>query len=339
MLLTALLLISLLLGIDVTVLAHPALGLPPRGARRKRCQQSPHYVKGRFRNLSETPLSKGRPGKRSPRRRPSEPVEAVRTDLSQLDLSQDQVVWFGHSSYLVVLQGRKILVDPVLAASFPSLFLMRAFPGSDIYQPDDMPEVDLLIITHDHYDHLDYVTMRKLRSRVGRVVCPLGVGSHLERWGYSEEQIVEMDWDDTLSFDGIHITCLPARHFSGRSLKRNNTLWASFMVQAHKTLFLSGDGGYDSHFAHIGSRFPHIDLAILENGQYNEAWHHIHTMPHELLQEIHDLHPKAVLTVHHSKYALSTHPWDEPTRLLAEAQAHDPSLPLLHATIGQPLPF
>ena len=334
----------------------PALGRAPRGERLERIMRSKHWREGQFRNLTETTVGGSAKGPSKtvwkfltmdkPRdRRPDAPVEAVRTDLNAIDRTKDQMVWFGHSSYLLVIGGRTFLVDPVLAPTFPFTLVMRPFEGTDIYSPDDLPAVDFLIITHDHYDHLDYRTVTSIRERVGHVFCPLGVGEHLEYWGYDARKITEMDWDESAAIDvrlsaRNRITCLPSRHFSGRALSRNNTLWASFMVEwGGRTVFIGGDGGYDSHFADIGRRFPCIDLAVMENGQYNERWRQIHTLPTQLPLAIHDLGAKLVQPVHNSRFALALHPWDEPMRLIREAARADTTIHLLGATIGTATEF
>lgn len=199
-----------------------------------------------------------------------------------------------------------------------------------------MPGIDLLIITHDHWDHLDYQTVKRLKGRIGKVICPLGVGEHFESWGFGKEDITELDWqENTITSEGLTVHCLPARHFSGRGVTSNQTLWASFLLETLSgNIYLGGDGGYDKHFLKIGEDYPRIDLAILENGQYSENWKHIHTMPQELGSVAKDLKAKRVITVHHSKYALSKHPWDEPLKNESEAAARD-SLNLIVPVIGQ----
>jgi L-ascorbate metabolism protein UlaG (beta-lactamase superfamily) len=154
----------------------------------------------------------------------------------------------------------------------------------------------------------------RLRKRVAHVICPLGVGEDFEYWGYNKEKITEMDWENDATLGGAaSIHCLPSRHFSGRGLKSNRTLWASYMLEsASLNIFIGGDGGYDGRFEQIGKRFKKIDLAILENGQYNDDWRYIHTMPFYLSREAKELHATEVLTVHHSKFALARHRWDEP---------------------------
>ena len=199
-----------------------------------------------------------------------------------------------------------------------------------------MPDIDYLVISHDHWDHLDYHTVKQLKGRIGKVVCPLGVGEHFEHWGFDKSRIIELDWKEsaTLSQQFI-IHCLPSRHFSGRGLTPNQTLWASFLLETpDRKIFIGGDGGYGSHLKQIGEQFPDIDLAILENGQYNEDWKYIHTMPSLLEQTIKDLRVHRVLTVHHSKYALARHRWDEPLKN-ARNLSRNNSLTILMPVIGE----
>lgn len=199
-----------------------------------------------------------------------------------------------------------------------------------------MPDIDYLVISHDHWDHLDYHTVKQLKGRIGKVVCPLGVGEHFEHWGFDKSRIIELDWKEsaTLSQQFI-IHCLPSRHFSGRGLTPNQTLWASFLLETpDRKIFIGGDGGYGSHLKQIGEQFPDIDLAILENGQYNEDWKYIHTMPSLLEQTIKDLGVHRDLTVHHSKYALARHRWDEPLKNARNLSRND-SLTILMPVIGE----
>jgi L-ascorbate metabolism protein UlaG (beta-lactamase superfamily) len=224
---------------------------------------------------------------KKPRKRPIAAIPSKKTDLSGLDPQENVLVWFGHSSCFIQVNGKKILVDPVLSgAASPVSFTTRSFKGSDIYTPANIPEIDLLLLSHDHWDHLDHKTLVQLRHRIGRVICGLGVGEHLERWGYDPARIVEEDWDKTLSpFDDFTIHTTTARHFSGRGLRRNQSLWMSFVLQTPSyRIFIGGDSGYDSHFADIGHKYGPFDLAILENGQYDKSWKYIHMMPDEVVR-------------------------------------------------------
>ena len=338
--------VCLLAAAVVLFINQPSFGRLPRGERLARIERSPNYRDGQFRNRERTPqITSERSRVRTmlgflfrstENLRPAAPVTAVKTDLQTLDPGQDRLVWFGHSSYLILSGGRRILVDPVFRSAAPLGFLNKAFPGSDLYRPEDMPEVDVLVISHDHWDHLDYRTVRELRDRIGTVVCPLGVGAHFERWEFAPDRIVELDWDEETSpAEGFRIVCLPSRHFSGRGLTPNRSLWASYLLETpSQTIYIGGDGGYGSHFAQIGERFPEIDLAILENGQYNADWRYIHTLPDQLPQAAADLRARKVLTVHHSKYALARHPWDEPLKTAAAMAAHEPPT-ILQPVIGE----
>lgn len=318
--------VFLLCGLGVGYfIIRPSFGQNPSGERLEKIRKSPNYRDGFFHNQEPTPVITSRRSRlqtlwdfafgNREGLRPDKVVPVIRTDLKQLPQEQNLMVWFGHSSYLLQVGGKRILVDPVFHAAAPVSFINRPFAGTDIFHTKSMPDIDLLLITHDHWDHLDYRTVTELREKVGKVVCPLGVGAHFESWGYSAEQLVELDWEEHIHHDSLIIHCLPSRHFSGRGLVSNKTLWGSFLIESSSlTLYLGGDGGYGPHFKRIGCKFPTIDLAILENGQYSKDWRFIHIMPEELRQVVSDLNVRHVVTVHHSKYALSNHPWNEPLK-------------------------
>ena len=325
---------------------QPSFGRAPQGERLERIKKSPHYKDGEFRNLHSTMMmtsQKGRLGafwgflfKQETDLRPEKEIPVIKTDLSKISKDENVLVWFGHSSYLIQTGGKRILVDPVFCMASPVSFVNKPFKGTELYTPDDMPDIDYLVISHDHWDHLDYNTVKKLKDRIGAVICPLGVGEHFEYWGFDKERLIELDWNEDANLaPGFMIHCLPARHFSGRRLTANQSLWASFLLEApSQKIYIGGDGGYDTHYAEIGNRFPGIDLAILENGQYNEEWSLIHLMPQYMAQTARDLKAKRVLTVHHSKYALAKHRWDEPLKNAEEMKNKD-SLNVLIPEIGE----
>ncbi len=309
----------------IIFLNQPCFGRLPRGERLERIRQSQHYRNGQFNNLQVSPMMTTRKSRLAAMWRfltdkpqglvPEQPIPAIKSDLKKLSVEDDFIVWFGHSSYLLQLSGVRFLVDPVFDKASPVSFVNRPFAGTDIYKAEDMPDyIDYLIISHDHWDHLDYNTVKRLHGKIGKVICPLGVGEHFEYWGYGKSQLIELDWnEDAMLRRGFNVHCLPARHFSGRGLTSNQTLWASFLLETPSfTVFVGGDSGYGLHFKEIGKKFPNIDIAILENGQYNEDWKYIHTMPQELGREAVELGTQRVITVHHSKYALARHRWDEP---------------------------
>lgn len=273
-----------------------------------------------------------------PRTRPTDSIPSVQTDLKHLPVTENVLVWFGHSSYFIQLNGKRFLIDPVFSGNASPLpNTNKSFKGTDIYAAEDMPEIDFLLITHDHYDHLDYPTIKKLKPKIKQVVCGLGVGAHFEHWHFEPEKIIEKDWNGEFKIDeDLTLYTAPARHFSGRGFARNNTLWLSFILQTPGLkLYLGGDSGYDVHFAEIRERFGGFDLALLDNGQYNPAWQAIHMLPNESLKAAKDLKTKRLFPVHSSKFKLANHPWDEPLKLVTELNEKDYHFPLVTPKIGE----
>lgn len=247
---------------------------------------------------------------------PNITIPSVKSDLSAMS-GQDSFVWFGHSSYMLSVGGKTLLIDPILrdnAAPLP--FIIAPFKGADIYAPSEISAVDFLIITHNHYDHLSKKTLKALLGKVKCAIVPLGVGKYLKAWGLDEGKITELDWGEVADFGAFRFHCLTARHFSGRGLiDRNKSLWASFLLEYNtKKIFFGGDSGYGAHFAEFGKKFGAIDLAFLENGQYNTQWAKIHAFPHQTLQIAQDLNAKAIMSVHNAKFKLSTHEWNAPLK-------------------------
>lgn len=303
-------------------------GQLPSGERMEKILQSALYKNGSFKNLFEPKMEvNGRVMWQMMTRpntvRPSRPLPSVRTDLKRDEFPHHLAInWFGHSSYLIRLRQKNILVDPVLSGyASPFSFTARAFPGSDAYKPQDMPDVDILVITHDHYDHLDYNTLLELKHRIRHVICPIGVGAHLEYWGFDPAKITELSWWESTVRDDFRFTSTPAQHFSGRLFKRAQSLWTSYVLEdAKHRVFLGGDSGYGGHFREIGERFGSFDLAILESGQYNDAWSGIHMSPEETVHASQDLKASWLMPVHWGKFTLAMHPWVEPIeRVIAEA--------------------
>lgn len=315
--------------------------------RNQKIQHSKNFRNGKFQNINPTPALTEGYGylqvlyefffKKVSYRRPPVPLPAIKTNLLELDPAEDILVWFGHSSYFIQIDGKKFLVDPVFSGNASPLRSSNtSFKGSDIYSVQDLPEIDFLVITHDHYDHADFPTLVQLPIKTGRVICGLGVGHHLEKWGFSAEQILEQDWNDQINlWEGFKAYIRPARHFSGRGMIRNNTLWMSVLLQTPSMkIYIGGDSGYDTHFAEIGKQFDGIDLAILENGQYDIKWKYIHMLPDEVLKAGKDLRAKRILPVHSAKFAMANHAWDEPLKRITDLNK-DARLPLITPMIGE----
>lgn len=320
----------------------------PDKKRRAYFKTLSNYKEGSFQNQIETPaLLEGTSMirvlweflRKSPNTLPEHEIPSVRTDLKKLALEEDVLIWFGHSSYFIQIDGKRFLIDPVFSGNVsPIPNSVSSFLGSNTYQVDDMPSIDVLLISHDHWDHLDYDTIQKLKGKVGKVVCGLGVGQHFEYWGWNKEKVIEKNWYDTVSLGaGFQIILTPARHFSGRLFKRNSSLWTSFVLKTpSKSFYLGGDSGYGPHFKDIGQKYGPFDLAVLECGQYNEKWPYIHSQPHEVLVEVSDLRAKNLMPVHHSKFRLAKHSWNEPLKLIA-ALAKETEVPLVSPKIGEPV--
>jgi len=339
----------LLAGSGCFYLRQEKFGRLPQGERLDRISRSPNFSDGTFHN--QVPIARIVEGggglglwlkfllRDGAALQPPAPVPTVKTDLKALAPDRDVVVWLGHSSYFIRLNGRTILIDPVLSPyAAPVSFSTRAFVGTTIYTADDMPDIDYLLISHDHWDHLDYDTVTALRPRTRHVVTGLGVGEHFARWGFPESMVHEADWDETVRLeDGLAIHVLTARHFSGRLFDRNRTLWVAFGLEtpSHR-IFYSGDSGYGPHFKAIGERFGGFDLVLLDSGQYNEAWPYVHMNPEQSAQAAEDLHARAAMPSHAGRFSIAYHAWDEPFRRFTAAGASRPYR-VVTPMIGEPV--
>ncbi|MBI3482273.1 MAG: MBL fold metallo-hydrolase [Bacteroidetes bacterium] len=331
------------------VFTQPKFGKNPSGKRLERILKSPNYRNNSFYNLTPTEvLLKGASrtkmfkdfffGKPSSTK-PQKPLPSIKTDLKNLTTDNPSIIWFGHSSYLIKSKNFNILVDPVMQGhASPFAMFGKPFAGSDIYSLNDLPTIDLVLLTHDHYDHLHYESVKKLASTAKYFVTSLGVGAHLESWGVPTEKITELDWWETTSVaEGIEFTATPARHFSGRSFVRGKTLWSAFVLKLHGyQLFLGGDSGYEYHFKEIGKRFGSFDIALLECGQYGVNWPYIHLLPEQTVIAAKELNAKILMPVHWAKFELSIHAWDEPiNRAMKAAQGNNQQVTT--PMIGEPV--
>jgi L-ascorbate metabolism protein UlaG (beta-lactamase superfamily) len=330
--LTTALTVAALAG-PVAWVARAAWGLPTAlGASRRQLQPtvtgSPLFSGGRFQNTLPTPTipptsarkgllrqmhedrHKGLPAGRVPVVRPELPEQAA--DLA--------VTWFGHSSALLEVDGRRVLVDPVWGERVsPSPLLGPRRLHEPPVPIADLPPLDAVLISHDHYDHLDLPTVRELvRISTAPFVVPVGIGVHLRGWGVPEDRIVELGWDDATSVNGLTLTSTEARHFSGRFFARDTTLWSSWAIAGPRhRVYFGGDTGYTPAFAGIGARLGPFDLTLLPIGAYNEAWKAIHMDPDEALRAHGDLGGNVLVPVHWATFNLAFHRWAEPVQRLA----------------------
>jgi L-ascorbate metabolism protein UlaG (beta-lactamase superfamily) len=345
-----LLLLLVVAGLGTYLFMQTAVfGGVPANARLARIEQSKHYRSGAFQNVDATDVMRRevsywgmlldnfrKPADVEPR----QPLPTVRTNLNTLPTNETSIVWFGHSSYLIQSGRTTILVDPVLSGyASPVSFFGKSFPGTNVYGVADMPPIDVLILTHDHYDHLDYETLTALRPKVKHVITSLGVGAHLDRWGYEANRLTELDWHETTNlWEGFAVTAVPARHFSGRGIRRGQTLWSAFVLDIDgQRFFLGGDSGYGPHFRAIGQQYGPFDLALLECGQYGRDWPSIHMFPREVPLAARDLGTRVLMPVHWGKFALAFHSWAEPIRQLTAALTPADSIQLTTPRIGEPV--
>lgn len=342
---TFIFIVLLLGGLAWYYLEQPVFGKLPSGKREERIAHSPNFKGGQFVNQEHTPNFA--PGismwdatlsffNKPENTEPSRSMPSVRTDLRKLD-TEDAVVWFGHSSYYMQASGLKILADPVFSGNAsPIKYFAKSFEGANVYAASDIPDLDILLLTHDHYDHLDYKTILELKGRFKKVITSLGVGAHLNHWGIPDEQIIELDWYESATLaPGITITALPARHFSGRKFTRNQSIWSSFALHTPKAnYYLGGDSGYGKHFKEIGEKYGPFKLALLECGQYNAMWPYIHMMPEEVVSAAQDLKAETLMPVHWGKFALAMHDWNEPANRVLQA-AKDKQMPITTPLIGE----
>lgn len=327
----------------------PVFGRLPRGLRLKKIHHLANYRDGALQNQSVTPMQpegvsffkilKAFFFEKHPNKVPDKTLPFIVPNINGAPKSHTpEIIWFGHSSYLIKIDGLRILVDPVFSKT-PSPFSFigsKAFLGTDVVKAEEFRNIDVLIITHDHYDHLDYNSILKIAPQVKTIVTSLGVGEHLEKWGIKAEKINELCWNESLTlFNSLKLTAVPARHFTGRKFKRNQTLWSAFVLKTENCqLFLGGDSGYDKHFAKVGEEFGPFDLALLECGQYNAYWPYIHMFPEETVQAAIDLKAKVLMPVHWGKFSLAMHPWNEPIKRVVLAAAAK-QLPLVTPKLGE----
>ncbi len=342
--------IALLVALGWWVLSLPQFGAPLSGARLERAQANPNYLDGRFVNLQpETPTDLAAIGDYLVRqfsgseiREPPTPLPVLVVDKTALALVPAagglRAFWIGHASVYIELDGLRLLLDPVFSERVSPLPV-----GPKRFHPPpialaDLPAIDAVLISHDHYDHLDMDTVRHLAARGTRFFVPLGVGAHLERWGVAPAQIEELEWWQQRTLRGVQIVCTPTRHYSGRTLSdRSKTLWSSWsVVGARHRFFYSGDTGYGHHFKEIGTRLGPFDIAFVKIGAYGPgaSWVDIHMPPEQAVQAVVDVRGQRLFPVHWSTFNLAYHAWDEPIRRTV-AEARRTGIQLVTPRLGE----
>ncbi|MCB0533609.1 MAG: MBL fold metallo-hydrolase [Saprospiraceae bacterium] len=312
-------------------------------------QQSDNWKDGQFQNLEETKVDISLyeiPGiiykqlRNRGSRVPAEPLPVM--PFQQADFlapsQESKFIWYGHSAVLMRINGQTIFIDPMLGpnASPIAPFSTNRFSENTLQLIDAFPEIDLMLLTHDHYDHLDYASIQKLKLKTKRYFVALGVKRHLVSWGIEPDLVTEFDWWNHHVFENIKITFTPTRHFSGRGLTdRARSLWGGWVFKtASENIWFSGDGGYGSHFVEIGNRLGPFDFAFMECGQYNESWRQIHLFPDESVQAAIDAQAKKAMPVHWAGFSLAPHHWTDPVAWFFEESSRK-SLPLTVPMLGE----
>ncbi len=324
------------------------MGAAPTGERLERMGQSSHFETDVFVNelpMEQGPISEitwewffGGGADRTPATPPPIDANTART-LASAPASGLRVTWMGHSSLLIEIDGRRFLTDPVWSdrcSPWTSMGPSRFHPVPVAIE--SLLPLDAVVISHDHYDHLDTETIRTLADQVPRFIVPLGVGAHLEYWGVESDRITEHDWWDDTEIDGVRVVCTPARHFSGRGVTdKDRTLWASwsFIGPEHRAYF-SGDTGMHPGFAEIGQRLGPFDITMLEVGAYHRLWADVHLGPEQAVEAHQMLRGDVMLPVHWGTFDLALHSWTEPIeRLVVEAE--NAGITLVAPRAGEPV--
>jgi L-ascorbate metabolism protein UlaG (beta-lactamase superfamily) len=326
----------------------PEFGKTPDKEQKKEYSKSGNFRDGKFTNQHSSPMDLNywklfkELIKKAPNRNPKMNIEVENVDSITIEnkRSETQLCWFGHSTFLLLMDGKKILIDPMLGQTpSPVSFLGTKRYSADLpITAEELPFIDAVILSHDHFDHLDYKSINKLKNKVGRFFTPLGVGNHLISWGIAEDKITELNWGESIEFESINLVCTPARHFSGRGLfDRAATLWCSWVIKGTKdNIFFSGDSGYDTHFKEIGNRYGPFDISLMECGQYNEDWKLLHMMPEEAVQASIDLRSRLILPIHWGAFTLAFHDWTDPVERITK-KANDLNMPVTTPKIGEPV--
>lgn len=338
--------VFLIVLIMVFVRFAKVFGGKPSMKQKQKYSQYPNHKQGKFTNLmpqftvTEAPDFIDDSSHPKPTRRPDFDIPYVKIDPKSLEqkTKHTRITWFGHSTMLLEMDGKNILIDPMFG-DVPSPV---SFIGQKRYSKglplsiEELPPIDAVLLTHDHYDHLDYQSILKIKDKVKRFYVPLGLNAHLERWNVPASKIEELNWYETANLEGISFTLTPSHHYSGRSLSdRFESLWGGWVIKgALDNIYLSGDGGYGPHFKQIGAEYGPFDFAMIECGQYSRYWRQNHLFPEQSARVAVDVGAKLIMPIHWGAFTLAMHSWSSPVkRLLTKAKEFD--IPVTTPKIGE----
>lgn len=336
------LIILILLALGLFAYIYAQLGDTPKDTAR--FEHLSYFRDGRFISPRELPYwpdkmtgETGWFGYGSPSpNAPKQPLPTVR--LTQKDFAEPEVLayyWLGHASAILEFNRQRILIDPVFGNASPVPFTVPRYQPAPI-EAEQLPKIDVVLITHDHYDHLETSTIRYLADKAAHFITPLGLGSRLQSWGVPAEKITELGWSESVERNGIKYTAERSNHYSSRWFTdRNKTLWAAYVVEgAGKRLFWSCDGGYGEQFAEFGKKYNGFDAAFVEIDAANPGWPYTHMFPEQAVQAVQDLQAKMFLPIHWGVFDLGVHPWDESIKKAAKT-ADEKGIPLVAPKLGE----
>ncbi len=325
------LILLITLTVFIFVNTSPQFGGKPSEEDKINYSKTGHFEEGKFVNLIPTSMDMDFAKIRSilrdqlksdPTRTPSDLLPSQQATYDHVPDSVVRMTWFGHSAILLQIGGKNIMIDPMFGSTpSPHPWLGGSRYKMQVpWQIEQLPHLDAIVLSHDHYDHLDYGSILKLKDKTDKFYVPLGVDAHLKSWGINNEDIIAGDWWDEFNMEEITLVCAPARHFSGRGFTRNQTLWASWIVMhGDSRIYFSGDGGYGPHFKEIGEKYGPFDFAMMECGQYDKRWDNIHMMPEETAQAAKDVNANWMMPIHWGAFTLALHSWTDPADRVVEA--------------------
>ena len=316
--------IFLTISLPAFLFINPHFGSNPTKLQKQFYENLSNYQNGEFANSETFEMMTGEMSmyeffKSDSNRKPKESLKHRNLDLKQFANENSEKIklsWLGHSAFLLNINGKIILLDPMLGqyASPVPLPSLKRYSKELGFSIDEFETIDAVVFSHDHYDHLDYSTIKKIKNKVTHFYVPHGLGNHLNKWGIEQDKITELNWNEKILMDDIEFVCLPALHFSGRGpFNRNSTLWSSWAIKSpYGKIYFSGDSGYGTHLKKIGDNHGPFDIALIDCGQYNDAWKFSHMVPEEAVQASQDLRSKYFMPIHWGGFTLSTHAWTEP---------------------------
>lgn len=310
---------------------YPAVGRLPDQDRKDLYKKTTHYEGGQFQNIGDFTLRTGDQGETSDRVKPARTVSAVKNaDLSRGTPGSFSLVWYGHSSTLVQMGNQTVFLDPVLSVRASPLTFAGPKRFSELaVSASQVPALDVVFLSHDHYDHMDYRTIQALDDRIAHYIVPLGIDSYLEGWDITPSKIHVLDWWESVTINNVRYTLIPGQHYSGRNpLAKNATLWGGIHItDGSHSLYYTGDTGYCDTFSKVYARYGAVDLLLADSGQYDPGWSECHMTPAEAIQAAKDVHAAWYMPVHWGAFVLANHAWDEPAeQALASAQRSEVNL-------------